>query len=135
MIRIAYESEQIDRLEMFLFLDLLAGNLLHDRRIVHGNDFEIDAARILGAFRIRHRKDDRTLAVPILVRNVQVSDALVVYRYGRSFSTLDSSTFGASFCFDFLPFFAFAFAGAGADAFFTTAVQVSWLFRWSASWT
>ena len=69
VIRVFGSLGKIDNFELFLFLDLLAGNVLDDRRIVHRHHFVGDLLSSTSTFGVINVNLDLFGSAPELVRS------------------------------------------------------------------
>ena len=75
MVKVFNVIVKFNRLERFLFLDSLACNFLHDRRVIHRNNRKCCSCTSLGTRRVRHRERHLFRAVPHLVRSLDRNNA------------------------------------------------------------
>ena len=76
MIRVRSEISKLDRSKFLLFFDHLVRDLLEGRHVVHGLHRKESLRSSLGTFGVSHREGDFVSTVPVLVRNLDVSNML-----------------------------------------------------------
>ena len=78
VVEVANEVIQFDSLELFLFLDLLARDVLHDRRVVDGLHGEHSVRLGRSAFRVGHDEGNLFGTVPHGARSLDGCNAVLV---------------------------------------------------------